>query len=174
MVHTRRVLGVLAFYFFCSERATANKAGLQLRQHTTVSHVSTDSGPSSIGFNGRISTLSQHNVISSWQGTTSSTSPLPTTALSASTPSTAPSSSIPAATTSITSATLHSFATPIEESRTLTAATHSPSPSNIGTRVIPTPQLPLQPTITPAIAIAGVVLLLTGLFYTLIGVQARW
>ncbi|KAL8801785.1 MAG: hypothetical protein Q9200_006830, partial [Gallowayella weberi] len=35
-------------------------------------------------------------------------------------------------------------------------------------------QLPLNPTITPALSIAGAILMLTGLLYTLIGIKTKW
>ncbi|KAL8870967.1 MAG: hypothetical protein Q9174_003105 [Haloplaca sp. 1 TL-2023] len=35
-------------------------------------------------------------------------------------------------------------------------------------------ELPITPTITPALAVAGAILMLTGLFYTLIGIKTKW
>ncbi|KAL8667351.1 MAG: hypothetical protein Q9168_007282, partial [Polycauliona sp. 1 TL-2023] len=34
--------------------------------------------------------------------------------------------------------------------------------------------LPIEPTITPAMSVAGAVLMLTGLFYTLVGIKTKW
>lgn len=35
-------------------------------------------------------------------------------------------------------------------------------------------ELPIMPTITPALSVAGAFLILTGLFYTLIGIKTKW
>ncbi|KAL8935255.1 MAG: hypothetical protein Q9216_005518 [Gyalolechia sp. 2 TL-2023] len=35
-------------------------------------------------------------------------------------------------------------------------------------------ELPIKPTITPALSVAGAILMLTGLFYTLIGIKTKW
>ncbi|CAL8582174.1 hypothetical protein XPA_007845 [Xanthoria parietina] len=35
-------------------------------------------------------------------------------------------------------------------------------------------KLPIEPSITPALAVAGAVLMVTGLFYTLIGIKTKW
>ena len=35
-------------------------------------------------------------------------------------------------------------------------------------------ELPIKPTITPALAVAGAILMLTGVFYTLIGIKTKW
>ena len=35
-------------------------------------------------------------------------------------------------------------------------------------------KLPIEPTITPALSVAGAILMLTGLFYTLIGIKTKW
>ncbi|KAL8725307.1 MAG: hypothetical protein Q9181_006461 [Wetmoreana brouardii] len=35
-------------------------------------------------------------------------------------------------------------------------------------------ELPIKPTITPALSVAGAILMLTGIFYTLIGIKTKW
>ncbi|KAI4249958.1 MAG: hypothetical protein L6R42_008842, partial [Xanthoria sp. 1 TBL-2021] len=35
-------------------------------------------------------------------------------------------------------------------------------------------KLPIEPSITPALSVAGAILMLTGLFYTLIGIKTKW
>ncbi|KAL8999984.1 MAG: hypothetical protein Q9169_001229 [Polycauliona sp. 2 TL-2023] len=35
-------------------------------------------------------------------------------------------------------------------------------------------KLPIEPTITPALSVAGAILMLTGLFYTLVGIKTKW
>ncbi|KAI9837457.1 MAG: hypothetical protein M1819_007105 [Sarea resinae] len=50
----------------------------------------------------------------------------------------------------------------------------SPAPVNVSHSKINPNDLPLQPKITPGLAVAGVILLLTGIVYTLVGIQKRW
>ncbi|CAD6447604.1 a6a7ad3c-3924-44e0-b0a0-12f5ebc685c1 [Sclerotinia trifoliorum] len=75
-------------------------------------------------------------------------------------------------------------ATPSTSSTMLTSAASSSSISGSATTIpvtdsafnstIPPGQLPLRPEITPAFAIAGVILVTTGALSTLIGVKNRW
>jgi hypothetical protein len=44
----------------------------------------------------------------------------------------------------------------------------------VGTAVGHIEALPLQPEITPALGIAGVILIGTGLVYALIGIKSKW
>ncbi|XP_044724328.1 uncharacterized protein HRG_02224 [Hirsutella rhossiliensis] len=50
----------------------------------------------------------------------------------------------------------------------------SPAASAAATATIPDGQLPLTPDITPGWGVSGVVMLLTGLTYTLVGIKNRW
>ncbi|UKZ88287.1 uncharacterized protein TrAFT101_004049 [Trichoderma asperellum] len=60
---------------------------------------------------------------------------------------------------------------------TATVASDSPlNTSALFNSTIPTPpgQLPIQPVITPGWGVAGAILILTGIFYTIIGLRNRW
>ncbi|KAM6488107.1 hypothetical protein HDV62DRAFT_376721 [Trichoderma sp. SZMC 28011] len=46
--------------------------------------------------------------------------------------------------------------------------------STLFNTTIPASHLPIQPTITPGWGVAGVILMLTGLVYTLVGIKNRW
>ncbi|PNP57859.1 hypothetical protein THARTR1_02017 [Trichoderma harzianum] len=46
--------------------------------------------------------------------------------------------------------------------------------STLFNTTIPAGHLPIQPTITPGWGVAGVILMLTGLVYTLVGIKNRW
>ena len=61
-------------------------------------------------------------------------------------------------------------------SKTSTAASSTSTASNSTATAEPNnnPTLPIQPHITPALSIAGVVLILTGTTYALIGIKNRW
>ncbi|OTA08537.1 hypothetical protein A9Z42_0002440 [Trichoderma parareesei] len=53
-------------------------------------------------------------------------------------------------------------------------ATGSPENSTSFDSTIPAGHLPIQPVITPGWGVAGVILILTGLVYTLVGIKNRW
>ncbi|KAL7940545.1 hypothetical protein V8C42DRAFT_349405 [Trichoderma barbatum] len=61
--------------------------------------------------------------------------------------------------------------------QTTTTKTTSDSPLNNSTSFkasIPAGDLPIQPIITPGWGVAGIILMLTGLVYTLVGIKNRW
>ncbi|KAF1813555.1 hypothetical protein P152DRAFT_394922, partial [Eremomyces bilateralis CBS 781.70] len=68
--------------------------------------------------------------------------------------------------------------TTTEASETVATLENAPSasgqPYNSSTDLEESEQLPIQPKITPAVGIAGALLMLTGLVYTLLGIQKKW
>ncbi|KAL8805492.1 MAG: hypothetical protein Q9182_001947 [Xanthomendoza sp. 2 TL-2023] len=72
--------------------------------------------------------------------------------------------------------------TSLVDSNGMASATSSPYPPALTATPIATSnttstirdQLPLNPIITPALSIAGAILMLTGLLYTLIGIKTKW
>ncbi|UKZ53222.1 hypothetical protein TrVGV298_007014 [Trichoderma virens] len=63
------------------------------------------------------------------------------------------------------------------EIQTTTTVTTSDSPLNTSTSFkasIPAGDLPIQPIITPGWGVAGIILMLTGLVYTLVGINNQW
>ncbi|MCJ1434067.1 hypothetical protein MMC27_003433 [Xylographa pallens] len=92
---------------------------------------------------------------------------------------------------SLSSSGLSSTISPANETTSTASATASESPSSFTTSIRPSssipaalnitsPQdsnddetLPIQPTITPALGVAGVILILSGTVYTLIGIKNR-
>ncbi|EPE08640.1 hypothetical protein F503_04227 [Ophiostoma piceae UAMH 11346] len=54
------------------------------------------------------------------------------------------------------------------------ATTTSSLNSTLFNSTIPAGQLPLQPTVTPAYGVGGIILLATGVVYALVGVRKRW
>lgn len=116
-----------------------------------------------------------------------STAPASTTATSsdavssAAASSTPPPSSIPS--TLLTSATLPQPSETISSSvypsatngeTTVLDLLPSPCSYDTGTTAHPEPQLPVEPQITPAFGIAGVIMIVSGVAYTVIGVKNKW
>lgn len=52
-------------------------------------------------------------------------------------------------------------------------ASPTSGPTSNGTMSVNPNELPMKPTITPALSVAGVLLMLTGVFYTLIGIRTK-
>lgn len=133
---------------------------LERRQQNTASDFPTlgsASASASVSVSGStVSATSSH--------TTSSQTPSSTNSVSAN-----PSSS---ASSSITSADVQTSNTASMATST-TAPTSTPAPAaNSSSQT--SEGLPLTPTITPALSIGGVILILTGIVYALIGIKNRW
>ncbi|KAL7939057.1 hypothetical protein V8C35DRAFT_95787 [Trichoderma chlorosporum] len=63
---------------------------------------------------------------------------------------------------------------PTIQTTTAPIATESPLSNSTLFNPIPAGELPIQPIITPGWGVAGVILMLTGLAYTLVGIKNRW
>ncbi|KAL9093193.1 MAG: hypothetical protein Q9159_000370 [Coniocarpon cinnabarinum] len=106
-----------------------------------------------------------------------SSSPMSTTATDATSTTSPISSSDVTATPTLTSTTesIASSNAPVLSSATLSSSMQ-PTATN-GTSPHPEheePQLPIQPQITPALGIAGAIMIISGVVYTVIGVKNKW
>ncbi|PHH66116.1 hypothetical protein CDD81_179 [Ophiocordyceps australis] len=110
----------------------------------------------------------------------SSSSPLASSTASSSAPDSQASS--PASTSSSSSTATSSSSNGGDEASETQSATEAASPtatdmlngSPLFNATIPAGQLPLAPKLTPGWGVAGVVMLTTGLIYTLVGIKKQW
>ncbi|KAG8532213.1 uncharacterized protein KY384_003854 [Bacidia gigantensis] len=133
---------------------------------------------------GRLLVLPREETASKAAPSTVSTPP-PSSAASQSAVSITDSSAVP-------SSQIESASSQESDSGNETASATSPDPSTSGVVIGPTPTpfngsingsitnlphiegLPIHPEVTPALAVAGALLILTGAFYTIIGIKTKW
>ncbi|ROW12298.1 hypothetical protein VMCG_00148 [Cytospora schulzeri] len=94
-------------------------------------------------------------------------------AASSSTPSSADSTTVSVTSGSSIASSLSTTASDASASPTVTGSTSSVN-TTMFDDTVPEGELPLEPRITPGYCVAGVILILTGIAYTLIGIKTRW